>query len=432
MKKRCNAFGRTLLTWYQKLLSRKMIQKRIGRQQLLCVLAAFLLAGISYLTDPAAEKLHAGTQLERPRYGEEGKTIRLEVEGIGGKKESIDVDISPRQYTKEALSEKYKELMDQLPAIICGENKNLKEIRTNLNLQREVTGYEGIRLTWYPEDPELIFYDGAIHNQGLNSPQETSLEVSLQAGDVRENYILQLTVLPEEITAEAEQKQKLLGAIHEADRLQQENDTLQLPAEISGSQVRYTVQRSKAPLLLLLLGPILAFLLSLRPEEEKRRLYKQRQQELAADYSELTAKLLVYLGAGLTLRNAWNQITGAYTAGLQNSGRKPRAAYEEMCRTGKELEQGIPESQAYLAFAHRCGLRCYIRLASLLEQNRKNGGMALRSLLELEMQEAFEERKHAAKRLGEEAGTKLMAPLFLSLIAILIIVMVPAMLSLNA
>ena len=45
------------------------------------------------------------------------------------------------------------------------------------------------------------------------------------------------------------------------------------------------------------------------------------------------------------------------------------------------------------------------------------------------MQEAFEQRKNMAKRQGEEAVTKLMLPLGLSLIAVLIITAVPAMLT---
>ena len=51
--------------------------------------------------------------------------------------------------------------------------------------------------------------------------------------------------------------------------------------------------------------------------------------------------------------------------------------------------------------------------------------------LQIEMQEAFEQRKNTALRLGEEAGTKLIIPLMLSLIIVMVIVAVPAMLSLG-
>ena len=107
-----------------------------------------------------------------------------------------------------------------------------------------------------------------------------------------------------------------------------------------------------------------------------------------------------------------------------------RAVYEEMLRTEQDLEKGVPERRAYTEFAHRCGPRCYLKLVSVLDQNLRTGDGRLESALEVEMQEAFEQRKNTARRLGEEAGTKLMAPLILSLITVMIIVAVPAMLTL--
>lgn len=402
-----------------------------GRQQLMCILAAMLLAAAAYLTDPAAGVLRDGHKLVRADYGEEPQTVRLKVEGLDGKKETIEVEVSPKSYSEEQLAQKCEELMEVLPDVIKGTNQDLSTVEEDLQLLRTVPGYEGIQLTWYPEDPELISYEGTVCNEALDAPKETELEVSLIAGELRQDYVLGVTVQPKKMTPALLQRQELLTQIAAEDIAQKESELLCLPEEINGAPVHYTAERGKTPLLLCLLGPLAAILLSLKPEEEKRQKKKEREQELLADYSELIAKLIVYLGAGLTIRNAWEQIVSVYAANLQRRGGKPRALYEEMYKTSLALYQGVSEDQAYIAFAHRCGLRCYLRFASLLEQNRKNGGAALRNMLMLEMQEAFEERKHAAKRLGEEAGTKLMAPLFLSLIAVLLIIIIPAMMSLG-
>ena len=48
----------------------------------------------------------------------------------------------------------------------------------------------------------------------------------------------------------------------------------------------------------------------------------------------------------------------------------------------------------------------------------------------LEAADAFEQRKNTARRLGEEAGTKLMLPLMLSLMTVMMIVAIPAMMNL--
>ena len=67
----------------------------------------------------------------------------------------------------------------------------------------------------------------------------------------------------------------------------------------------------------------------------------------------------------------------------------------------------------------------------LLNQNLRKGTKGLTNLLQREAQEAFEERKNMAKKLGEEAGTKLMIPLFLMLAVVFVIVTVPAFLTIQ-
>ena len=70
-----------------------------------------------------------------------------------------------------------------------------------------------------------------------------------------------------------------------------------------------------------------------------------------------------------------------------------------------------------------------MKLAGILEQNRRNGIANIRAILNAEMAQAWEERKNLARRLGEEAGTKLLGPLFIMLIIVMVIIIVPAMLS---
>ena len=59
----------------------------------------------------------------------------------------------------------------------------------------------------------------------------------------------------------------------------------------------------------------------------------------------------------------------------------------EMKITINQMETGIPETRAYADFGKRCGIRCYIRFASLLESCVQTGGKNLRNLLEAEMEE---------------------------------------------
>lgn len=110
------------------------------------------------------------------------------------------------------------------------------------------------------------------------------------------------------------------------------------------------------------------------------------------------------------------------------SGRRtPRHVYREMYETSCQIRSGVSEGKAFVEFGGRCGLQSYIKLSGLLEQNRKNGSKNLRDTLKLEMAEAFEQRKHQARRLGEEAGTRLLLPLFMLLSVVMIMIAVPAL-----
>lgn len=68
----------------------------------------------------------------------------------------------------------------------------------------------------------------------------------------------------------------------------------------------------------------------------------------------------------------------------------------------------ITELESYEQFGKRCGLKAYRKLAALLTQNLRKGSKGLSELLRAEADQAFEERKAAAKKRGEEAGTKLL------------------------
>lgn len=149
------------------------------------------------------------------------------------------------------------------------------------------------------------------------------------------------------------------------------------------------------------------------------------------DYADLLSKIVVLTGAGLTIRNAWERIVSDYEEALKEGRKKKRAAYEEMRQTCHQLQSGMTESEAYREFGRRCRLQPYLKLSGLLEQNRKTGTKNMKTLLQAEMADALEQRKNLARRLGEEAGTKLLMPLFLMLGIVMVMIMVPAMMTMG-
>lgn len=77
-------------------------------------------------------------------------------------------------------------------------------------------------------------------------------------------------------------------------------------------------------------------------------------------------------------------------------------------------------------FGSRCGLRSYTRLCSLLVQNLRKGNAELLARLQEEADAAMELRKDTARKLGEEAGTKLLVPMIMMLIVVMMMITIPA------
>ena len=149
------------------------------------------------------------------------------------------------------------------------------------------------------------------------------------------------------------------------------------------------------------------------------------------DYSEIVSKLNILSGAGMSILKAWERIVKDYEKKTVRESKARRFAYEEMKITYYEIQSGISEGSAYAAFGRRCNIHEYLKLGTLLEQNVKKGSKGLSKMLEDEVVDAFEQRKNIAKKLGEEAGTKLMIPMMIMLAIVMFIVLVPAFTSFN-
>ena len=148
-----------------------------------------------------------------------------------------------------------------------------------------------------------------------------------------------------------------------------------------------------------------------------------RRRELLLDYPEIVNKLALYMGAGMTIRNAFLKMGGDYK---KQKEERRRYVYEEILMTCHELQGGRSETEAYDHFGKRCQVQPYIRLSALLSQNIRKGSNDLLKMLRQEADNAFAERKNLAKKLGEEAGTKLLLPMMMMLCVVMVIIMIPA------
>lgn len=167
-------------------------------------------------------------------------------------------------------------------------------------------------------------------------------------------------------------------------------------------------------------------------DRELRQKIKEREQQMCRDYPRIVSKLTLLMGAGATIRTAWDLVVSDYQRGREEGRETLRYAYEEMVYTSREMQNGMAEAQAYENFGIRCRIPSYLKLSALLEQNLKKGNKGLTELLHAEVEEAFAERKELARCRGEEASTKLLAPMILMLIVVMLLILVPAGISMQA
>ena len=90
------------------------------------------------------------------------------------------------------------------------------------------------------------------------------------------------------------------------------------------------------------------------------------------------------------------------------------------------MNEGVGELSAYDDFALRCNIQKYRTFVSLLKQAVTKGKKDMALILMEENIRTFNDRKIKAKQLAEEAGTKMLVPMFMMLSIVIIMIVYPA------
>ena len=400
---------------------------KLDKRQVICVSLGIILALAVTFVEKQDTVLTKGNGLERNTYGQGETQQEILVEGLLAKKVPLAVRFGERRYTMEQAADAIHMAAEELSAQIAGGNESLEQVQSRLELVTWLDKY-GISVRWQPDDTELISASGEVFNSGCpESGRETFLTATLKAGEYAEDYIYRVNVLPPGRTQEEKELAAFENFLMEKEEEQKYSEVFILPEEFEGKTLTYSADRGRSSLMFPLLGILAAILLPLKDRQREQEAKKKRECQMMMDYSEILSRLVVFLGAGLPVRTAWAKIVEDYRRTEEKAGK--RAAYEDMAAAYYLMQRGVPEIQAYSEFGNRCRVLPYRKLAGILEQNVKNGSKSLTPVLEAEMEAAFEQRKNLARRLGEEASTKLLLPLFMMLLIVMVMITVPAFLA---
>ncbi len=344
-------------------------------------------------------------------------------------REELRLRIDERKYTEQELELLMEEGLALLGTEVLGNNPDAEHIKEDLNFISRIPG-TGITVEWHPEDLKLINGEGQVMNEELTGDQLTTyVRAVLICQNMRREHTFSFTIRPKERSEREELLRKLHLELQKRAEESGQEESLQLPNRMEDYFLSWQEKKESKGILFLFLGLLLAAASWIFGEKELKKRMKHRENQMRMDYPEIINKFNLLLNAGMTIRQAWSKIAEDYAEKSRGDPAKRRYAYEEMLLTANEIKLGVAEGNAYEQFGRRTGVMPYMKFGSLVSQNLKKGNKGLTELLIREAREAFEERKELARRLGEEAGTKLLGPMMLMLVIVLLIIMIPAFLS---
>ena len=365
----------------------------------------------------------ASNYIERPYVDEDDTEVKIEVEGLLEGSQKIEIPVSKRVYSNEEVKEAMKKGMDEILNILPGENTSLQDITTDLNPVSELSDL-GLGVKWDFGDGDIIDIQGKVDNENLGESVDIDIGVTLSYESYEESYVIPARVVPKPMSADESLIKRFKDYISAADKKSAGESGFYLPESFEGKKLVYHLEDGMNFHLIWIMGIIVAILLYIREKNNDRQKLEKKKRELLKDYPDIVSKLIVFIGAGLSVRQSWEGIVKDY----ESENKEKRYAYEEMAKSLARLKTGTQENVVYKEFGRSCLLRQYMKLASLLEQNRKSGISTLSTLLGMESQSAWEERLNLAKREGEELNTKLLLPLFMMLLIVMMMIIVPALL----
>lgn len=377
--------------------------------------------------------------IEKGDYGDKEKQISLMLRQ-GEEEESYLLCVEPRQYTKEECERKMEEAFTALEKRIQGENSSLSEIRSDLNLEpdKQYPFEMEIRSSRY----NIINEQGVVHNEeeelksfGYTKEQwgkglSVQLSITLWYGEIHREREYNLLVFEQK----EDEKQRGFSLVKKAlqHTLEQEKYERQIviPSRIEGISIERTDENKLSPFSVWISGFALCILLVLREKEQEKTKEEERLQCLKRSYPWFVNELVLLMGAGMQVRTVFFTLIKEYESHKEEKKKDYREPLiQELSYGLHNLELGISEEKVYYQLGRRLKLPQYIKIMTLLEQNVKRGSKGFIDTLEQEELHALEERKNLAKKMGEEAGTKLLGPMIILLLVILLMIMLPAFMS---
>ena len=157
------------------------------------------------------------------------------------------------------------------------------------------------------------------------------------------------------------------------------------------------------------------------PLDNLSTIVKERKEEIDDQFPQVASKLTLLTVSGMEVSQAWKLVADSGEGVL----------YDEMSRVLLDLSNNVSPAEAYTRFMIKCNNNYVNKLATAIIQNISKGNAEIVSLFRRLNDEAWMERKHSSKRMGEKIQSKLLVPTLLMFGGILILVIIPVLSGFN-
>ena len=357
----------------------------------------------------------------RGKYAEGEKQLLLEADN-GDEKQEFHMTVSAQNLTDAELQEFADDFLANLSELILNGNSDIEHITDELELTDAYEGYP-FEVEWDSDREEIVDNNGRVCE--VEEPEKVTLSVTMNCQQYSKTESFSVMVVPRSYSPEEREYREINEYLVNSERESRDEEEWVLPEEWNDRPLVWRLKEKKYCLLIWAFTPVVCLLLYYSFDRDMHREVEQRQREMKRQYPELVHKLALYIGAGMTIRGAFQRIGADYER-KTNRQRDGDVMGREVLYTCRELQSGIAEGAAYERFGRRIGLREYIKLSALLDQNLKRGNRTLLERLREEAEKSCEESVRNARKLGEESGTKLLIPMVAMLAIVMVMIMIPA------
>lgn len=459
---------------------KKIKRLNIKKRTLYCLAIGIIFAILSFFIN--RESIYENkNKIKREEFGLDKTpySITIDVENLA-KDLQFDISVSAKKYTIKEADKIFNQKFENLLINMLGNNIDYEHINKKMNFIKDLgdgikasysftatmeldndnlsstseiknsnigtesetkeknisTKSEMDEFDYFVKYQNVVDGNGNINNENFSKTESCngfinivlSTEVKELEGIYKSNkFLVPITVIGKEMSQLEEFKVAFKNEIKNKDKETIDKNHITLPTVVNNFRIIYKDKVDFSFLIMIVLGILAAILLEGKDKEKIKEEKKKRERTLVLDYGQIITKILLYISSGMTIRNAIIKLADQYSLSLmKDKNKEKRCAYDEMVIVKNKLNSGYNEIKAYEEMAQNIDMRIYTRFLNILIQSIKNGNKELKNILNMEVQDALYERKQRAKKMGEEATTKLILPLMMMLAIIMIVIMMPA------